>query len=106
MASVTVYKTPDASLVGQGLSGTLNLQTVKPLSFAKRIIALNARYEVGSIDDLGSDSKHTGNRFSATYIDKFANDKIGVAFGYAHLDSPIASKEFGTYGWNRNSRRT
>ena len=30
--AVTVYKTYDASLVGQGLSGTVDLQTIKPLS--------------------------------------------------------------------------
>lgn len=102
--SVTVYKTPDASLVGQGLSGTLNLQTVKPLAFGRRAVALNARYETNSLDHLGSDAKHTGNRLSATYIDQFAGKTVGVAFGAAHLDSPIAGQEFGTYGWNTNSR--
>ncbi len=104
MRSVTVYKTPDASLVGQGLSGTLNLQTVKPLAFGRRTVALNARYETNSIDNLGSDSKHTGNRLNATYIDQFAGKTVGVAFGAAHLESPIIGQEFGTYGWNRNSR--
>jgi TonB-dependent receptor len=102
--SVTVFKTPDASLVGQGLSGTLNLQTVKPLSFGRRALAFNARYETNSIDNLGSDSKHTGNRFSATYIDQFAKNTVGVAFGAAHLESPIIGQEFGTYGWNTNAR--
>src|SRR5690606_12700965 len=29
--AVTVYKTPDASLVGQGLSGTVDMRTVRPL---------------------------------------------------------------------------
>ena len=90
--------------MGQGLSGTLNLQTVKPLSFGKRIIAMNARYEMSSVDDLGSNTEDTGNRYNITFIDKFAKDTFGVALGYAHLESPIASQEFGTYGWNRNSR--
>ena len=39
MNQVVVYKTPDASLVGQGLSGTVDLQTVRPLSFADRVVA-------------------------------------------------------------------
>ena len=104
MRSVTVYKTPDARLVGQGLSGTLNLETIKPLSFGHRMVALNARYEFNSLDNLGSNSKNTGNRLSATYIDQFANKTVGLAIGYAHLESPIASQEFGTYGWNTNSR--
>jgi iron complex outermembrane receptor protein len=104
MASVTVYKTPDARLVGQGLSGTLDLRTVKPLSFGRRIIALNARYEMSSLDDLGSDAEDDGNRYNITFIDNYANNTFGVALGYAHLESPIAAQEFGTYGWNRNSR--
>lgn len=104
VGSVTVYKTPDASLVGQGLSATLNLQTIKPLSFARRTVALNARYEMNSLDNLGSDAKDSGNRLSATYIDQFADKTVGVAIGYAHLESPIASQEYGTYGYNTNGR--
>lgn len=104
MRAVTVYKTPDARLVGQGLSGTLNLQTVQPLSFSRRAVALNARFELNSVDDLGSDSENTGNRYSLTYIDQFADKKVGFAFGYAHLESPIVSQETGTYGWNTGGR--
>ena len=33
IGQVTVYKTPDASLGMQGLSGTINLQTIRPLDF-------------------------------------------------------------------------
>ena len=31
--AVVVYKTPDASLIGQGLSGTIALQTIRPLEY-------------------------------------------------------------------------
>lgn len=101
---VTVYKTPDASLVGQGLSGTLALQTVRPLSFDRRTLALNVRGERKSLDKLGSDATSTGNRISGTYIDQFANDTLGIAIGYAHLESPINAQEFGTYGWSTAAR--
>ena len=33
-----------------------------------------------------------GNRFSASYVDQFADDTIGVAIGFAHLDSPGQAK--------------
>lgn len=99
---VLVQKTPDASLVSQGLSGTIGLRTVSPLSFGKRIVALNVRGERKTLDNLGSDSKTTGNRVSLTYIDQFADKKVGVAIGYAHLESPILAQEFGTYGWSTN----
>jgi iron complex outermembrane receptor protein len=40
VGSVTVYKTPDATLVGQGLSGTMDIQTtVRPLDLSGRQIA-------------------------------------------------------------------
>src|SRR5690606_4350108 len=43
LGGVTVYKTPDAALVGQGLSGTVDLQTIRPLSFDERVLTFNAR---------------------------------------------------------------
>lgn len=110
ISRVLVQKTPDASLVSQGLSGTIGLQTVRPLSFVKRVFALNVRGERKTLDNLGSDAKTSGNRISATYVDQFANRTVGVAIGYAHLKSPILAQEFGTYGWttnqNPNANRT
>ena len=103
LSGVTVYKTPDAGLVGQGLSGTLDMQTVRPLSFAKRTMAFNARGERNSLGS-GVDYGATGNRFSATYIDQFANRTVGVALGYARLDSPILANEFGGYDWSKDGR--
>lgn len=101
---VTIFKTPDAALVGQGLSGTLNLQTVRPLSLDGRKVALNARGSRNSLNDLGADSKDSGSRFSAAYIDQFLDHTLGVAVGYARMKSPIAVQESGTYGWNTATR--
>ena len=103
LSGVTVYKTPDASLVGQGLSGTLDLQTVRPLSFSKRTIAVNLRGERNSLG-AGVDAKATGNRISATYIDQLADKTVGIALGFAHLESPILDNEFGTYGYSTDGR--
>ncbi|MEO5933724.1 MAG: TonB-dependent receptor plug domain-containing protein, partial [Duganella sp.] len=104
MSGVTVYKTPDAGLVGQGLSGTIDMQTVRPLNFSGRTVALNARGEKNSLGKIGN-AKDTGNRFSASYIDQFANRTIGIALGYAHLETPILSNETGLYEpWKRDAR--
>jgi TonB-dependent receptor len=104
IGGVTVYKTPDAGLVGQGLSGTIDLQTVRPLNFAGRTVALNARGEKNSLGKIGN-AKDTGNRFSASYIDQFANRTIGVALGYAHLETPVLDNETGLYEpWKRDDR--
>ena len=53
MSGVTVYKTPDASLVGQGLSGTIDMQTVRPLSFDERVIAASMRGQHNSLGAAG-----------------------------------------------------
>jgi TonB-dependent receptor len=104
ISRVLVHKTPDASLVGQGLSGTLGLETLRPLAFGKRQVALNARGEYKTLNNLGGDAKSKGNRLSAAYIDQSADRTVGVALGYAHLLSPIAAEEFGTYGWSTSAR--
>ncbi len=96
MAGVVVYKTPDAGLIGQGLSGTIDMQTVKPLSFAGRNVTITAKGEHNSLGRVAN-TKPTGNRFSLSYIDQFADRTIGVAFGYAHQDSPVLDHEFGAY---------
>jgi len=93
---VTVYKTPDAGLVGQGLSGTIDMQTVRPLSFGERVIALSGRYSKNSLGKAANVDAF-GNRFSASYIDQFADNTWGIALGYAHSDTPIQENQVGLY---------
>jgi iron complex outermembrane recepter protein len=92
---VVVYKTQDASLVGQGLSGTVDLQTVSPLAFGERAVAINVR---GDMNKLG-DSKEYGSRFSLSYIDQFADDTVGLALGYARLNNPVQGHQFESWGY-------
>jgi len=93
---VTVYKTPDAGLVGQGLSGTIDMQTVRPLSFADRVIAVSGRYQKSSLGEAAGVDEF-GNRFSASYIDQFADNTFGLSIGYAHTDTPIQENQVGLY---------
>ncbi|HYC98034.1 TonB-dependent receptor [Brevundimonas sp.] len=99
LASVLVYKTPDGSLVGQGLAGTVDLRTIRPLEHGRRTIALNARYEVNDIGALNAGTSDSGQRYSFSYIDQFANDTIGLALGYAHMSSPYQSERFEAWGY-------
>jgi iron complex outermembrane receptor protein len=99
LSAVVVYKTPDAALVGQGLSGTVDLQTVRPLAFGKRAVAVNLRSEKNSLGKLNADSKDTGNRFSLSYIDQSADRKLGWALGYARLESPSQAQRWEAWGY-------
>jgi iron complex outermembrane recepter protein len=103
VSGVVVYKTPDASLIGQGLSGTIALQTIRPLEFGHRATVIDIRGEKNSDANLGSDSKNNGYRASFSFIDQFVDNTLGVAFGYARLASPIVAKELGLYDpWQLN----
>ncbi|MBL4826377.1 MAG: TonB-dependent receptor [Spongiibacteraceae bacterium] len=98
--SAQVYKTPQARLSEGGLSGTVNLDTLKPLDHDKRVVALGARgsyYELANeIDDASGDGY--GGRISASYIDQFMDDRLGIALGYAGRKQPIATQR--TELWN------
>jgi TonB-dependent receptor len=103
LSSVVVYKTPDAQLIGQGLAGTIDLRTTRPLEFGKRALAFNVRGERNSDSSLGADSTDKGYRGSFSYIDQFMDNRLGVTFGVARLNSPLATEGFGTYEpWNPN----
>ncbi len=97
LSSVVVYKTPDSQLAAQGLAGTIDLRTVRPLQYAGDAMVLNIRGEQNSNDDLGANLDDNGYRASFSFIDQFMDGRFGIAFGYAHLDSPLATRGFGTY---------
>jgi iron complex outermembrane receptor protein len=40
-----------------------------------------------------------GGRFSASYINQFADGTIGVALGYAHIESPSQFERFNSWGY-------
>lgn len=96
LASVSVYKTPDGGLIGQGLSGTIDMQTVRPLNFGSRVLAVNVRGQKNSLGGAAG-AKGTGNRVSASYIDQFADRTIGLVLGFAHQETPIQEEQVGLY---------
>jgi iron complex outermembrane receptor protein len=103
LSAVLVYKTPDAQLIGQGLAGTIDLRTTRPLEYGRRAVVFNIRGEMNSQNDLGADSDDQGYRASFSYIDQFFDNTLGVTFGVARLDSPLATQGAGTYEpWHAN----
>ena len=83
-AGVNIYKTPDGALVGQGLSGTVDLLSVRPLDRGGREVALSYRKNKLNVGTNGTEGD--GDRFSILYVDQFADRTIGVALGFARLD--------------------
>jgi len=99
LSGVTVYKTPDANMTAAGLSGTIDLRTVRPLDRKGRTIAFNARGEHNSNGQLNSGWSNKGKRVSLSYIDQYLNNTLGLAIGYAHLDTPGQQKEYKSWWW-------
>ncbi|NII11396.1 TonB-dependent receptor [Oleiagrimonas sp. C23AA] len=99
---VTVYKTPDASLVGQGLAGTVDLHTIKPLDYNGMKMVANVRGERTSNGKLmdGVGVSDTGHRASFSFIDQFLDHTLGVAVGVAQLDSPSQQKQYQSWWWS------
>ena len=96
MAGVTVYKTPDAALVGQGLSGTMDMRTVRPLDYDHRVIALSGRWQRNSLGS-AANADADGNRFNISYIGQSADRKFGFSIGYSHSDTPIQENQVGLW---------
>jgi iron complex outermembrane receptor protein len=111
LSRVTIYKSPDGALVGQGLSGTVDLITIKPLEQQGRTLAVNYRQTRLGVGAGGEEGK--GDRFSIFYVDQFADRTIGVALGFARLDEKSGeTRRFDAWGvadstpWQGGSVRT
>jgi iron complex outermembrane receptor protein len=90
VSAVTVYKTPDGALVGQGLAGTVDIQTVRPLNLKGPALAVNYRKEKLGVGTL---AEGDGKRMSLSVVDQFFDHKLGVALGFARLDDNGATTQ-------------
>ncbi|MFZ8964867.1 MAG: TonB-dependent receptor [Steroidobacteraceae bacterium] len=99
LSGVVVYKTPDAGLIGQGLAGTVDLRTVRPLQYGKQALAGNIRYEMTELDALNAGSADDGWRYSLSYVDQFADGTVGLALGFAHMSNPSQEERFNAWGY-------
>ncbi len=98
VSSILVYKTPDATLLNQGIGGTVDLQTVSPLT-ADATITFNGTYEKNDKAALNPDFNNDGSRFSFNYVDQFADDTLGVALVLTTEDSVRQEEQFRGWGY-------
>ena len=100
--NVNVYKSADASLIAAGIAGTVDLRTLRPLATSGRVLAVSARGELNEIKQLNPDSPRAGYRASLTYVDKFDDDKLGVAIGLAATQAPTQNERYNAWGYAGN----
>jgi iron complex outermembrane recepter protein len=96
ISQVRVYKTADATLSAQGIAGTIDLRTTRPLS-SPEFAVVSGRYQWNSLGEVMPDVDGAGYRATAAISRRFANDTLGVAFGVAYLDSPNVTNRTEAY---------
>lgn len=108
ISGATVYKTPNATLVGQGIAGTVDLHTIDPLDLPGRRIVITARgvRNQGGQLNAGAGPSVFGNRVSFSYVDQFFHHTLGVAIGIAHIDQPIQGKQYQAWWWGTDNGST
>jgi iron complex outermembrane receptor protein len=99
ISQVNVYKTPMASLVGQGLSGTVDLRTIRPLAAGKTIFSVGARGTYADNGKLNAGSKDKGFRVNGLFVSQFKDDTIGLVLGASYVDESYQTKEFNAWGY-------
>ena len=102
MTGATIYKTTQADLMVQGIGGTVDLQTVRPLQ-AEESYTINTSYEVGERDSDNPEFDNEGHRLALSLNKKFADDKVGFALALATTTSPNNQRNYGVWGYGTNS---
>jgi iron complex outermembrane receptor protein len=99
VTQVKIYKTPDAGMAYQGIAGTTDIATVHPLAVNNRKLAFGYKREVNDQDANIPGLPDAGDRVNGTYIDQFADGKIGVALGIAYNKTPYQAQTREPWGY-------
>lgn len=75
--TVAIYKSQQADFVEGGVSGIIDMQTVKPLAFGRQRFQVDARGIYQGYDDRLVDQNDLGWRGTANYIDQFEIGRLG-----------------------------
>jgi len=98
ISNILVYKTPEAGMTTQNIGGSIDLQTVKPLT-AESTFTVNGTFEKNAEDSPNPDFDNDGHRISVNFVDQFADDTIGLALTVASMESPRQEQYFRGWGY-------
>ncbi|MFM9979033.1 MAG: TonB-dependent receptor [Sphingomonadaceae bacterium] len=97
--NVVVYKAADPSVVAAGIAGTVDLRMLRPLTSTATTLAVQVRGQMNGTKNLNPDSPRFGYRASATYIDQFADDTLGIAIGVSATSAPSQNERYNAWGF-------
>ncbi|NIB38236.1 TonB-dependent receptor [Pseudomaricurvus alkylphenolicus] len=103
VSQAQVHKSSKASLIEGGLSGVVNMDTLKPFDFEEtRVVITGQASDAQGADDVPM-ADAEGARGSLTYIDQLS-DSLGVVASLSYANEPVAREgslspfSWGTYG--------
>lgn len=102
--NVNVYKGADPALIAAGISGTVDLRMLRPLDQGKQTVVVSARGQMNDKKALNPDGTRYGYRASATYVDQFANDTLGIAIGASATQTPTQIERYNAWGFPNASQ--
>ncbi|HWU75805.1 MAG TPA: TonB-dependent receptor [Rhodanobacter sp.] len=99
--TVVVHLSPQADLVGQGLAGTVDMQTIRPLEKDKPEAAVNAHYIWDSTSQLanGPGVSDKGYNVNGVWVNQFANHTVGVTLGVDLESNPAQIEHQAPWGY-------
>jgi iron complex outermembrane receptor protein len=101
VSAVKVYKTPDAGMAYQGIAGTADIETVRPLAYGHSAHALGYQrdQDAQQLNVPGQGLDRGGNRVNGMYIDQFLDNTLGFAFGAAYNKTPYQAQTREPWGY-------
>lgn len=99
--NVEVHLSPEANLVGQGLAGTVDMHTIRPLEKDKPEAAINAHYVWDGMSQL-ADGPGVGDRgyhVNGVWVNQFADHTFGVTVGVDFESNPSQIQHQAPWGY-------
>lgn len=99
--NVVVHLTPQANLIGQGLTGTVDMHTIRPLEKSGPEAAVNAHYIWDSMSQPanGPGVSDKGYNLNGVWVNQFANHTLGVTLGVDIESNPSQIQHQGPWGY-------
>jgi len=90
MNKLAIFKTQDASQIEGGVAGQIQLETIKPLDYAKRRFQVNLKGNVNpdQLDQVDTLAGDFGYRGTVSYVDQFdvGGGSLGISIGGQRSD--------------------
>ena len=99
--NVVVHLTPQANLIGQGLTGTVDMHTIRPLEKNGPEAAVNAHYIWDGMSQQvdGPGVSDRGYNLNGVWVNQFADHTLGVTLGVDIESNPAQIQHQAPWGY-------